>query len=119
MVAMNNAERKQGHVEEILEQRPRTRADCVDGPRPCPWVGCRYHLYSDVKWSGTLDVYHDVDPLELSESCALDVSARSTHTLGEVAAKLGVTRERVRQIEEMALGKLERAGVAAFEEMRA
>ena len=22
-------------------QRPRTRGDCVDGERPCPWVGCR------------------------------------------------------------------------------
>lgn len=27
--------------------RPRTRGECVDGPRPCPWVDCRHHLASD------------------------------------------------------------------------
>lgn len=33
----------------VLEiQRPLTRADCVDGPRPCPWVGCRHHLLIEV-----------------------------------------------------------------------
>ena len=24
--------------------RPRTRADCLKGPRPCPWIMCRHHL---------------------------------------------------------------------------
>lgn len=28
--------------------RPRTRAECVDGPRPCPWVGCSQHLLLEV-----------------------------------------------------------------------
>lgn len=28
--------------------RPRTRADCLDGPRPCPWVACRHHLLFEV-----------------------------------------------------------------------
>lgn len=28
-------------------KRPQTRGDCVDGPRPCPWVGCRHHTYID------------------------------------------------------------------------
>src|SRR5690606_3867534 len=27
--------------------KPRTRAECVDGPRPCPFVSCRHHLYVD------------------------------------------------------------------------
>jgi hypothetical protein len=120
MHVMNNQERRAGNVVELhQEQRPRTRSDCADGPRPCPWVGCRYHLYSDVKWSGTLVVYHDIDPLELPETCTLDVSGRQQHTLDEVAAVMGVTRERVHQIEEKALAKLELAGVPAFEEMRA
>ena len=25
-------------------KRPRTRAECIDGPRPCPHSSCRYHL---------------------------------------------------------------------------
>ena len=26
-----------------------TRAECVEGPRPCPYVSCKYHLYLDVQ----------------------------------------------------------------------
>jgi len=29
---------------ELDRLRPKTRADCIDGPRPCPWLSCRYHL---------------------------------------------------------------------------
>ena len=29
-------------------ERPKTRADCVDGPRPCPYISCAHHLYLDV-----------------------------------------------------------------------
>jgi hypothetical protein len=32
---------------DIEQLRPRTRADCLDGPRPCPWFRCRYHLAFD------------------------------------------------------------------------
>jgi hypothetical protein len=28
---------------EVERLRPKTRAECIDGPRPCPWVGCRHH----------------------------------------------------------------------------
>ena len=28
--------------------RPITRADCIDGPRPCPWVSCRHHLLLEI-----------------------------------------------------------------------
>lgn len=35
-----------GDVDEL--PRPRTRADCLEGPRPCPWVSCRYHLLTEV-----------------------------------------------------------------------
>lgn len=31
--------------------RPKIRGDCVDGIRPCPWVGCPYHLGIDVNRS--------------------------------------------------------------------
>jgi hypothetical protein len=29
-------------------ERPRTRAECKDEPRPCPWVACKHHLYLDI-----------------------------------------------------------------------
>jgi hypothetical protein len=28
--------------------RPTNRSECKDGPRPCPWISCRHHLYLDV-----------------------------------------------------------------------
>lgn len=28
--------------------RPRTRGECLEEARPCPWVGCRYHLLLEV-----------------------------------------------------------------------
>ena len=71
--------------------RPTTRADCENGPRPCPWTRCRHHLGED-----------------LPESCALDVAERQGATLEEIAAILGVSRESVRLIEVKALGKLRR-----------
>jgi hypothetical protein len=36
------------------EQAPRTRADCVDGPRPCPWAACRYHAALVVDADGAI-----------------------------------------------------------------
>ena len=79
--------------------KPRTRGDCLAGPRPCPWTGCRYHLASDVRGP-------------LSESCALDVAGRGGATLEEVGNLLGVSRERIRQIEGTALEKLRVGGGA-------
>lgn len=42
----------------------------------------------------------------MAETCALDVADRGPHTLDEIAGHLGLTRERVRQIEESAMRKL-------------
>ena len=36
--------------------RPVTRGDCQDGPRPCPWVSCRYHLALDVTMGGSIRI---------------------------------------------------------------
>jgi hypothetical protein len=86
--------------------RPRHRADCVDGPRPCPWMGCRYHLALDVTHFGGLR-YHDPERLdEMAHTCALDVADAGAMTLEEVGAIAGVTRERIRQVEEMATAKV-------------
>ena len=30
--------------------------DCIERPRPCPWVGCKYHLLVDVTSNGALSV---------------------------------------------------------------
>lgn len=89
-------------------ERPRTRGECEDGPRPCPWVGCRFHLYLDADdWGHVKLNFPHLEPGEIPDTCALDVV--DEHPLGvtldEVARRLNVTRERVRQIEERALTK--------------
>lgn len=102
-------------------RRPRTRGDCVDGPRPCPWIACRHHLLArqvladgDLKTAfGRLtwwDVDHALDCLEtMLETCCLDVAADGPHTLDEIGAYTGVTREAVRLTQNAALGKMRRA----------
>lgn len=84
-----------------LHDRPKTRADCANVPRPCPYVGCRYHLYLDVNEdTGGLRIAMDGEPWEMAESCALDVVDRHPDGLrmGGIGTVMGVSRERVRQI---------------------
>lgn len=89
---------------------PRCRADCADGPRPCPWVGCKYNLYLDVNpETGTIKFnFPDKEVWELEESCALDVAAQGGRTLEDAGRLVAVTRERVRQIEVRAAKKMRR-----------
>lgn len=91
-----------------LAGRPRTRADCASTPRPCPWVGCRHHLYLDVNpETGSLKLnFPDREPWELERSCALDVADSGAVTLDVLGRLLNVTRERARQIEIQVTEKL-------------
>lgn len=91
--------------------RPRTRGDCLPGGhnacRPCGFVSCRYHLAVDVKpRSGNLVVRQDVEIEDMQESCALDVADRGGQSLEDVGEIMGVTRERVRQLEASALATI-------------
>jgi hypothetical protein len=90
-------------------KKPKTRGDCIDGPRPCPWVSCKYHLYLEVKPSGRLVVPRpEVDLEEMEFTCALDAAEDHTLTLDEISVYYQVSRERIRQIEMGALRKLRR-----------
>lgn len=91
-------------VREPEHWRPATRAECIDLPRPCPYVGCRHHLAIEVTARG--DIAHIGDPTEMAETCALDIADRGGITLEEVGEIYAVTRERVRQIEEKAKRKI-------------
>ena len=89
--------------------KPRTRAECVEGPRPCPYVSCKHHLYIDVSpRTGAIKLnFPDLEVWEMGESCALDVADRGGTTLEDVGAIMNLTRERIRQVEVKALAKLE------------
>lgn len=83
--------------------RPRTRADCWQTERPCPFVGCRHHLYLDVAPNGSiLWNFPDLEPDELANTCALDVAEHGGATLENVGELMNITRERIRQVEQIA-----------------
>jgi len=88
--------------------RPRSRVECENEIRPCPWVACKHHLYLDVNpETGSIKInFPDLEPWEMRESCALDVADRSGVTLEEVGEIMNLTRERIRQVEVRGLLKL-------------
>jgi hypothetical protein len=89
--------------------KPRTRSECVEGMRPCPFVSCKHHLFIDVSArTGAIKLnFPDLEAWEMTESCALDVADRGGTTLEDVGAIMNLTRERIRQVEVKALAKLE------------
>jgi transposase-like protein len=155
------------------ETRPRTRAECENRPRPCPWVSCKYHLFLDVnpvKGSIRFNLGHAMTPVDgkrharvirrklptigasgyvgvhrvpkpeldaawarrtdevLEEfeaarrdnrpTCVLDVVEESgALSLDQIGGLLGLTRERVRQIEVDALLSA-RSGRMAYPDLR-
>ena len=82
-------------------ERPRTRAECQVGARPCPWVACKHHLYLDINpRTGSIKLnFPELEPWELEHTCALDVADDGSRTLEEIGAITNLTRERVRQVE--------------------
>ena len=99
-------------LEEILHEievsRPRSRADCANGPRPCMFVSCKHHLYLDVNpETGSIKLnFPDKEIWELQHTCALDLAEKGGITLEEVGEIMNLTRERIRQVETRGLSKL-------------
>jgi hypothetical protein len=102
-LALEQAEALESEID-----RPHTRRECADGPRPCPHVSCRHHLYLDVNpQTGTIKLnFPDLEVWELAISCALDVADLGGTAIELVSELMNVTRERVRQIEMQALSRL-------------
>jgi hypothetical protein len=71
----------------------------------CPRTECRYHLAHRSRWE------HDLTP---TRDCALTVANEGPHSMDEVALAFGMSKERVRQLEESALTKLKRSGLRRF-----
>jgi hypothetical protein len=92
-------------------KRPRSRAECKSGPRPCPFVACKHHLYLDVNpVTGSIKLnFPHLDLSEMKETCALDIADRGAITLEEIGEVMNLTRERIRQLEQSALAKIQQA----------
>jgi hypothetical protein len=89
-----------------LPAMPRNRSECRGAERPCPHMSCAHHLALDVTHRGSVVVEPDPDLAAMPDTCALDVADRGPHGLVEIGARMGLTRERVRQISEAAERKL-------------
>jgi len=87
----------------MTDERPKTRGDCKNGPRPCRRISCKHHMvwgfYHKRPWPEfTNDQMVDLI-FSLSDTCTLDVADRGEHTLREIGDIIGVTRECIRQTE--------------------
>ena len=92
--------------------RPKSRGECKEGMRPCPYVSCKHHLYLDVNpETGSIKLnFPDLEVDEMAETCSLDVADKGGITLEEVGEILNLTRERIRQVEVRGLIKLKMIG---------
>ncbi len=109
---LSKAELERGRLlypEDTASVRPTTRAECIDGQRPGPFVSCAHHLYLDVSpRTGAIKLnFPDLEVWEMTETCALDVADRGGTTLEEVGAIMNLTRERIRQVEVKGLARLQ------------
>jgi hypothetical protein len=93
---------------DLDEFRPKRRAECVHGPRPCPWVGCKYHLFLDINpRTGSIKLnFPDIEPWDMTDTCVLDIADRGPVTLEDVGRIMNLTRERIRQLEAAASEKI-------------
>lgn len=112
--------RQRAETEAVLAEydRPRTRADCAGGPRPCPWAGCRHHLLLEITPETGRIVLQERELEDLPETCALDVAERGGLNQPDTGALLGVTRQRVDQLEKRGLRLLELRGEHLAEYLR-
>lgn len=98
------------------DARPRTRGDCADQPRPCPYVTCKHHLLTEISSDGRLffngnadgsSIDAAVDSLEsMPETCALDVADGGGFSAGQVAEYLGVSERWMLKTQAEAITKI-------------
>lgn len=75
-------------------------------------MSCSHNTYLTVTPAGNVRFSHpELEPDEVppDESCSLDVASEGPQTLERVGRILGITRERVRQIEIKILAKVQQA----------
>lgn len=109
-VTQTDRQRARRRMKALRLRRPRVRRSCLPGgwnsARPCPFVGCRHHLYLDINPdNGSITVrFPNLYPWELEESCSLDVAERGGMGIPPLAPLLAVSRQGVHVQVRRALG---------------
>ena len=81
------------YMSETVNLYEATEGACMACIEPCPRTMCRYHIHSDAR---KLQIMKRV---ESETTCSLKLANRGGMTLEEIGSIMGLTRERVRQIE--------------------
>ena len=96
-------------IAEMERSRPKTRGDCVDGLRPCPFVSCQFNTYLHTTKLGEIKTMHECDVDEMTVSnCALDYESAE---LSEIAAAFGTSRQAVDQLIASSLRRIASSGI--------
>lgn len=98
----------------ISAAHPAPRSACDETPGPCPFVGCRQHLYLGVNpRNGSITLnFPGKQPWELDETCAIRVAKTGPQSLEAIGRLFNITMERVSQILDAAEPKLKAAARA-------
>jgi len=101
---------------------PMTRGECANEQRPCPYVSCRHHLYSnETPLTGDLSLtypelndireefFPGVPPEKMPKTCSLDQAARGGLKSKTVAKLMNVSTTTIENIEAVALRKFKNA----------
>lgn len=75
-----------------MDERPRRRGDCVDGPRPCPWVSCRYHLAHERIKRLDEDAAVEAITETMTQTCALDLADDGNQDWQIMSTAMAVSR---------------------------
>jgi len=91
---------------------PRLRGDTG----PCPFVSCKKHLWGESTRYGSIVVYRPGEqPLDLPETCAIDVAIRGETSLADIGWLCGISECQTRDVIKQAMGSF----LAAAGEQRA
>jgi hypothetical protein len=103
--------------------RPRTFEECdsvgLGDITPCPFVSCKRHLYLDVNpRTGSIKFnFPDREVDEIPATCSLRVAEHGGRTLDAVAEVMGLTRQRLSQLEDRILDKIRVTALDAAEDL--
>lgn len=96
---------------------PPARTQCKDGPRPCGYVRCKWHLWhvprEDRSGRYRESMTDTIEPWTL-ETCGADHADRE-NSANQIGALIGQTGRRIQQIVRLALIKLRAGGVDVVE----
>jgi Sigma-70, region 4 len=97
LLAIGIASDEKVPVENVFEE---TKGSCLSAFKSCQVEWCRFHLHSDVQPSSIAFQKHG------EETCVLRIAKKANHTLEEIGEMFGCTRERIRQVETVAVCKV-------------